>query len=390
MAGRIRTIKPEILEDEVVASLSDEAWRMWVASWALADDHGNVRASVKYLAALIWQDTNRDVSGALAELIRTKRFEPYAVNGSRFIHIRNWDKHQRVDNAGKPRVPTPTQDDGTWDDTNVVAFGASPDVLVHTYFAEREDTGEIKIGRSHNVDARLSQIAQQSRTKVSLLVSIPTDAERRLHLHFAEYRTTGEWFRPDDAILSFIDEAKSNGIDCLLALSPQVPWEPRASAATIDVATDGRGSRVARRRAVSPPDHDLRPPTTTTTTTTTNDQQHTPPAAAVGRGSRITLDWTPPDELLAWCRGEGVDGSRHVAEFIDFWIGVAGSKGVKRDWNATFRNRIRELKGMGRASLVDAPRAPLVLVEQTPMTETEDLELKKTLAHFSKNRVISL
>ena len=60
MAGRIRTIKPELLEDEVASSLSDSAWRLFVSSWLLADDHGNFRAGRRYLAASVWQDTTKD------------------------------------------------------------------------------------------------------------------------------------------------------------------------------------------------------------------------------------------------------------------------------------------------------------------------------------------
>ena len=54
MAGRIRSIKPELLEDEKAAALSDAAWRLFVSSWLLADDYGCFRAGPRYLAALVW------------------------------------------------------------------------------------------------------------------------------------------------------------------------------------------------------------------------------------------------------------------------------------------------------------------------------------------------
>lgn len=122
MSGRIRTIKPEILEDELAVGLSDRAWRLWVSSWVLADDHGNLRAHERYLAANVWQNTSVDVAPALAELLQIGRFEPYAVDGQRYVHIKNFDRHQRVDNAGKPRVPTPDLDDGTWNQMLGVRF----------------------------------------------------------------------------------------------------------------------------------------------------------------------------------------------------------------------------------------------------------------------------
>ena len=48
------------------------------------------------------------------ELIAKGRVEPYSVEGQRYVRVADWAKHQRIDNAGKPRVPTPDEDDGTW------------------------------------------------------------------------------------------------------------------------------------------------------------------------------------------------------------------------------------------------------------------------------------
>lgn len=119
MAGRIRTIKPEVLDDELACALTDLSWRVWVSLWVLCDDFGNVRASPKYLAAQIWQDTARvnDAVRALEEL-STKTVDPgqkpmiflYGVDGQTYAHIKGFDKHQRQDNRSKkPRVPSPPE-----------------------------------------------------------------------------------------------------------------------------------------------------------------------------------------------------------------------------------------------------------------------------------------
>lgn len=107
MAGRIRSLKPELLDDEVGANLSDAAWRMWVSARALADDHGNLRANVRYLAAQVWQDTSRDAGAPLAELVDRGKVLLYTVDGQVYAHLNGWELEQRVDNAGKPRVPLP-------------------------------------------------------------------------------------------------------------------------------------------------------------------------------------------------------------------------------------------------------------------------------------------
>ena len=89
MAGRIRTIKPELLEDEKAAVLSDAAWRMFVSSWLLADDHGRFRAGARYLAASVWQDTGKTEAAELArdELVAAGRIRVYQVDGDTYAEV---------------------------------------------------------------------------------------------------------------------------------------------------------------------------------------------------------------------------------------------------------------------------------------------------------------
>ena len=76
------------------------------------------------------------------------------------------------------------------------------------------------------------------------------------------------------------------------------------------------------------------------------------------KGRRIEATWMPSAESLAWCREQGVDGERCVPEFVDHWTGVAGAKGVKLDWDGTFRNRVRALVEQGRAPVTPPPPTP--------------------------------
>lgn len=117
MSRRIRTIKPEILDDDKTASLSHVAWRLFVSALSLSDDHGNLRAGVTYLSGQVFhscQDTDPDtVRAAVAELAEVGLWTVYNVRGQTYAHIRGWSKHQRIDNAGKPKVPGPNEADGT-------------------------------------------------------------------------------------------------------------------------------------------------------------------------------------------------------------------------------------------------------------------------------------
>lgn len=61
------------------------------------------------------------------------------------------------------------------------------------------------------------------------------------------------------------------------------------------------------------------------------------------RGSRLPPDWKPDDVLSAWAKKErpDLDIPLVVDMFRDYWVAASGSKGVKADWSATFRNWVR-------------------------------------------------
>jgi hypothetical protein len=111
MAGRIRTIKPELMEDANTAGLSHAAFRLFVGMILLADDHGNLRAAPRWLEGQVfhgWElgDLDGNIAGLLAEIGR-RLVTFYTVDGQPYAHLNGWTKHQRIDNAGKPRVPPP-------------------------------------------------------------------------------------------------------------------------------------------------------------------------------------------------------------------------------------------------------------------------------------------
>ena len=64
------------------------------------------------------------------------------------------------------------------------------------------------------------------------------------------------------------------------------------------------------------------------------------------RGSRLTQDWFLTKAMGDWATQERPDlDVRQVAEqFKDYWVAQAGQKGVKLDWDATWRNWVRNTK----------------------------------------------
>ena len=64
-------------------------------------------------------------------------------------------------------------------------------------------------------------------------------------------------------------------------------------------------------------------------------------SAPPSRGCRLPVGWTPSEEGLALASSLGLAASTILENFRDYWIAVPGSKGTKRDWEATWRNWCR-------------------------------------------------
>lgn len=77
------------------------------------------------------------------------------------------------------------------------------------YFVQGGESGLIKIGFARNVASRLVKMRVDSPVPLVLMVAIEGDLtiERELHQRFSDDRALGEWFRPSEALLSFIRTA---------------------------------------------------------------------------------------------------------------------------------------------------------------------------------------
>lgn len=111
--ARIRSIKPELLEDEKTALLTHFEWRLFVSMLLLADDYGNLRANPKQIeGTALWGVLNPgDIQAALSTLQEAGLISLYVVRGQAYAHFTGWSKHQKVDKPGKPLCPGPDQGD---------------------------------------------------------------------------------------------------------------------------------------------------------------------------------------------------------------------------------------------------------------------------------------
>jgi hypothetical protein len=108
---RIRSIKPEWLDDERLVLASSDARVLSIALILLADDYGRGRANRVVLGARVFPGKIIETLGnALDTLERLSFVHLYEVDGQSYFAIRNWEKHQKVDKPGKPQVPAPPKD----------------------------------------------------------------------------------------------------------------------------------------------------------------------------------------------------------------------------------------------------------------------------------------
>jgi uncharacterized protein YdaU (DUF1376 family) len=73
--------------------------------------------------------------------------------------------------------------------------------------------------------------------------------------------------------------------------------------------------------------------------------------AAPRRGTRLPLDWAPHPDLRAWATAKRPDlelGTT-IESFVDYWASKPGADGTKLDWDATFRNWVRQERAAPRA-----------------------------------------
>lgn len=95
----------------------------------------------------------------------------------------------------------------------------------------------------------------------------------------------------------------------------------------------------------------LAEPTTTATTTSSKED------SAASRGSRVPEDFNISDAMRKWAAKEVplVDLDKYLEPFKDYWRGVPGAKGVKRDWVGTWRNDMRKKQEFAERDGVRAP-----------------------------------
>jgi Meiotically Up-regulated Gene 113 (MUG113) protein/DnaT-like ssDNA binding protein len=315
VSGRIRSIKPEWLEDEALCSLGPEARVLSVALILLADDYGRGRANTKMLGARVFPSRPSLINAAMSDLQGVGYFRVYEVRSQNYFQIKNWSKHQRVDKPGKSDIPAPQDEEGQTAQTD----------NDFTYFIVDRTNNRIKIGRSWSPKTRLKRLQESTGAALELIGQVDGGwREKDLHRRFADQRIGNrEWFAITGDLLDFIRDE--------FAYETRTVREPSANGrgrnATdlegdlnleVDQEGDEDSTRVATPRWSNKPDV-------------------------------LAEDWIPPDDLLD-VLVEKHDAKpeqirRVVPEFRRYWrTGKgAGKRRGPRGWEQAFTHRVAQL-----------------------------------------------
>lgn len=116
---RIRTIKPEWLLSESIASLSADARVLSVGLILMSDDEGRGRAGLPTIVAEVWRyhaspeqcsETYVRAHGALTELSGAGFVELYEVGGKPYFQLPGFKTHQVINRPSSSKIPPPCRD----------------------------------------------------------------------------------------------------------------------------------------------------------------------------------------------------------------------------------------------------------------------------------------
>lgn len=92
--ARSRNIKPGFFKNEVLAEMPVESRLLFIGLWTLADREGRLEDRPRRIKMELFAFDGFDVDSMLTQLQSNKFLTRYEVDGSRFIQIENFVKHQ--------------------------------------------------------------------------------------------------------------------------------------------------------------------------------------------------------------------------------------------------------------------------------------------------------
>lgn len=118
MRGRIRSVKPELFQDEELWDLAQSSGlpvlQAFAGIWCFSDREGRFEWRPRALGSLILPYWVGEFSAVMTALEREGFIVRYVVDGRTYGYVRNFHKHQAPNHREPPsELPAPTEDDTT-------------------------------------------------------------------------------------------------------------------------------------------------------------------------------------------------------------------------------------------------------------------------------------
>jgi hypothetical protein len=104
--ARIRTIKPDFWTDEKVVDVGPWERLLFIGLWTFADDQGYIDDKARKIKMQVFPGddlTVDDVTTMLERLVEVSLVDRYDGPEGPVLHIRHWERHQRIDRPSAPR-----------------------------------------------------------------------------------------------------------------------------------------------------------------------------------------------------------------------------------------------------------------------------------------------
>jgi hypothetical protein len=150
---RIRSIQPDIWDDDDIAAVSRPARLVFVGLITQADDDGYLPGATKWVRSKVFPYDDIDVDsvdGWLEELHRVGLVVRYLADGKPYIWLPNWEKHQSIDKRWYKQTKFPKPSERPLNDSPKVVESApdEPDGVVEPERIGEDRSGEEGIGES--------------------------------------------------------------------------------------------------------------------------------------------------------------------------------------------------------------------------------------------------
>ena len=104
---RARNIKPGFFENDLLVEMPFEFRLLFIGLWTMADKSGRLEDRPKKIKMCVFPADDVDVNRGLTDLSRHGFIQRYEVDGSKYIQVVNWKKHQKPHHTEKESVIPP-------------------------------------------------------------------------------------------------------------------------------------------------------------------------------------------------------------------------------------------------------------------------------------------